>query len=278
MHCYVVFELKLGEFKPEYAGQLNFYLSTVDAQIKTDEDKPTIGVLLCKTPNETVIEYALRGIDKPMGVAEFKLEKSLPEKLKTELPTVKELEDELGKEIEEIESPIKTKLDKMKNLLSNLNREEARQKQDSKINKKLFEKLIAPLYENISELLKPEIFPLFESNDIMIWTDGRGHESYADTELYLLKNEHLNEFKIQVQLNGFKKAGKDAFNISQEISIKLENYKYQINLGGFQPILLDEKLYHQFVDESEIAVISQKLMEKMIDDINEHIERISKKG
>lgn len=98
LHCYVVFELKVGAFKPEYAGKLNFYLSTVDAQLKTPEDKPTIGVLLCKTPNETIVEYALRGIDKPMGVADFALNSALPKNLKSEMPTIEELEAALESE------------------------------------------------------------------------------------------------------------------------------------------------------------------------------------
>jgi predicted nuclease of restriction endonuclease-like (RecB) superfamily len=71
LRCYVVVELKAGAFKPEHAGQLNFYLSAVDAQVKTDHDAPTIGLLLCKTKNRVVAEYALRGASKPMGVAEL---------------------------------------------------------------------------------------------------------------------------------------------------------------------------------------------------------------
>lgn len=119
LHCYVVFELKVGAFKPEYAGKLNFYLSTVDAQLKTPEDKPTIGVLLCKTPNETIIEYALRGISKPMGVADFELNKALPKNLKSEMPTIEELEAALESEAKKFKQPlykkVKAVLNKQKN-------------------------------------------------------------------------------------------------------------------------------------------------------------------
>jgi len=96
LKCYVVVELKAGAFKPEHAGQLNFYLTAVDRQIKAPDDKPTIGLLLCKTKNRLVAEYALSGIDKPMGVAEYQLVRALPEPLLTNLPTVEELETELG--------------------------------------------------------------------------------------------------------------------------------------------------------------------------------------
>ncbi|MDR1276146.1 MAG: PDDEXK nuclease domain-containing protein, partial [Candidatus Accumulibacter sp.] len=96
LKCYVVVELKATAFKPEHAGQLNFYLAAVDAQVKAPEDKPTIGLLLCKTQNRLVAEYALSGIDKPIGVAEYELVRALPEPLVTNLPTVEQLENELG--------------------------------------------------------------------------------------------------------------------------------------------------------------------------------------
>lgn len=95
LKCYVVVELKATAFKPEHAGQLNFYLTAVDRQIKAPDDKPTIGLLLCKTKKRTVAEYALSGIDKPIGVAEYQLVRVLPEPLVTSLPTVEELESEL---------------------------------------------------------------------------------------------------------------------------------------------------------------------------------------
>lgn len=91
----VVVELKAAEFKPEHTGQLNFYLAAVDAQLKAADDKPTIGLLLCKTKNKLVAEYALSGISKPMGVAEYQLIRALPEPLDTKLPTVEQLEAEL---------------------------------------------------------------------------------------------------------------------------------------------------------------------------------------
>lgn len=96
LKCYVVVELKATAFKPEHAGQLNFYLTAVDRQFKAPDDKPTIGLLLCKTKKRTVAEYALSGIDKPIGVAEYQLVRALPEPLVTSLPTVEELESELG--------------------------------------------------------------------------------------------------------------------------------------------------------------------------------------
>ena len=96
LKCYLVVELKATAFKPEHAGQLNFYLAAIDAQIKAPDDHPTIGLLLCKTQNRLVAEYALSGIDKPIGIAEYELVRALPEPLVTNLPTVEQLENELS--------------------------------------------------------------------------------------------------------------------------------------------------------------------------------------
>jgi hypothetical protein len=101
LKCYVVVELKAHSFKPEHAGQLNFYLNTVDTQVKAPDDKPTIGLLLCRAQNRLVAEYALSGIDKPIGVAEYQLVRALPEPLDTSLPSIEEIEAELSREIKE---------------------------------------------------------------------------------------------------------------------------------------------------------------------------------
>ncbi len=95
LKCYVVVELKATAFKPEHAGQLNFYLSAVDAQMKAPDDKPTIGLLLCKEKNRLVAEYALSGMDRPIGVANYELVRALPEPLDTSLPSIAEIEAEL---------------------------------------------------------------------------------------------------------------------------------------------------------------------------------------
>jgi len=95
LRCYVVIELKGGKFKPEHLGQLGFYLTAVDRQVKAEQDNPTIGLLLCKSKNKVVAEYALGDKTQPMGIAEYKLLESLPEPLQTSLPTIEQIEREL---------------------------------------------------------------------------------------------------------------------------------------------------------------------------------------
>jgi predicted nuclease of restriction endonuclease-like (RecB) superfamily len=96
LHSYVVVELKATKFKPEHAGQLNFYLNLVDDQLKTSIDNPSIGLLLCKSKSKIMAEYALKGIEKPIGVSEYHLTKAIPEKLKGSLPTIEEIEAEFN--------------------------------------------------------------------------------------------------------------------------------------------------------------------------------------
>lgn len=96
LRCYVVIELKGGKFKPEYAGKLNFYLSAVDDLLKDENDNPSIGIILCKTKDKVLAEYSLRDINKPIGVSDYQLTHAVPEELKSSLPSIEELESELG--------------------------------------------------------------------------------------------------------------------------------------------------------------------------------------
>lgn len=96
LHSYVVIELKTGEFKPEYAGKLNFYVSAVDDLVADKTmDKPTIGILICKSKDDMVVEYALRDLNKPIGISEYELTQVLPKEFKSSLPSIEEIEAEL---------------------------------------------------------------------------------------------------------------------------------------------------------------------------------------
>jgi len=95
MKCYVAVELKNKDFEPEYAGKLNFYLTLIDKTLKRPAENPTIGILLCRSKDNLEVEYALQDIHKPMGVSEFKLDEALPENIKSNLPSIEELEEQL---------------------------------------------------------------------------------------------------------------------------------------------------------------------------------------
>ncbi len=93
LHCYIVVDLKVDDFKPEYAGKMNFYLSAVDELVKMPQDGPSIGLIICKSRNRTIAEYSLRDVSKPMGVAEYRIGTALPEPLRESLPSLQELEE-----------------------------------------------------------------------------------------------------------------------------------------------------------------------------------------
>jgi predicted nuclease of restriction endonuclease-like (RecB) superfamily len=95
LRCYVVIDLKKGEFKPEYAGKMNFYCSAVDDLLRHPTDQPTIGLVLCQTKDRVLAEYALRDVGKPIGVSEFELTRALPDTIKSSLPSIEDIENEL---------------------------------------------------------------------------------------------------------------------------------------------------------------------------------------
>jgi hypothetical protein len=97
----VVIELKTKKFKPEFVGKLNFYVSAVDCLLRKEADQPTIGILICKSKNNTVVEYSLKDVNKPIGVSEYKITTSLPQELRPVLPSIEELEAEVNKTISE---------------------------------------------------------------------------------------------------------------------------------------------------------------------------------
>lgn len=95
LHSYVVFELKTGEFLPEYAGKMNFYLNAVDELVKSDIDNPSIGIILCKSKNKIIAEYSLKDMTKPIGISEYTITKNIPDNMKQNLPSIEELENQL---------------------------------------------------------------------------------------------------------------------------------------------------------------------------------------
>ena len=101
LHAYVVIELKATPFKPEYMGQLNFYINVVDDTLRGEHDNKTIGMLLCNGGDKVVAQYALSGYDQPIGVSDYQLSKAIPDNLKSALPTIEEVEEELTKIVEQ---------------------------------------------------------------------------------------------------------------------------------------------------------------------------------
>jgi predicted nuclease of restriction endonuclease-like (RecB) superfamily len=102
LHCYIVIDLKMGEFEPQHSGQMSFYVAAVDNLLRGDRDDPTIGIILCKSKDKTIVEYALQGSQQPIGVSTYQLQSKLPPSFQENLPTIEQLEMELNTAVEDI--------------------------------------------------------------------------------------------------------------------------------------------------------------------------------
>ncbi len=273
LHCFVVFELKVGDFKPEFAGKLNFYVNTVNEQVKGKEDKPTIGVLLCKTPNDTVIKYSLQGIESPMGVADYQFTNALPKQLKGEMPTIEELEQELDKEIEILRKPIDEKKNKLKEILSRMKGEELKKVREAKDIIYIFNEVTWPIKERTEKLLESELLH-FAKTSFARRINNTASEAYTtpDLEARLQKNENITQLGLSLSLDGFKKAGTKAFGFSSHLIFQLEEFKYKIGPGPDE--IWEERLYHQQWTDEELQLLAERWSEMIIDAINSRLEGI----
>lgn len=283
LHRFVVFELKVGEFKPEFAGKLNFYINTVNEQIKGTNDNPTIGVLLCKTPNKTVVEYSLKGIGTPMGVSEYELTKYLPKQLKSEMPTIKELEQELEKETIEFKenlSPVDARLLAIKEKLKRIKTDEIQTPATYEILLKLYKEGLRPLYEEIIKRLSM-FEEEFYSKDFN-WNAYNFNANKIEQLDELWDDEKtlrgIREVNLSFRLHGFKKAGIENFDEQQTLKFEMNEFWYGFILSNYdnqQPFL--KKLYHQQLTKEDQQLIVELLMGKVMDRIEWIIEFIKSK-
>jgi predicted nuclease of restriction endonuclease-like (RecB) superfamily len=276
LHCYVVFELKLGEFKPEFAGKLNFYINTIDAQIKKDNDAPTIGILLCKTPNETVIKYALQNVSAPMGIADYQLSDALPNQLKGEIPTIEELEIELDESYEELKTPTRKRLDALKEKIAGMKRSELKQTANIEILRQIFDDSLMPLFENI--LSKMEDFKDMFLSVKYYWSGhnniediSRLAETWKDVS-FLTQTADLN---FSYSLLGFKKAGTEAFNVNIDLAYRRELYSYGFKVTNHENNkFFLKKTYDEQLTNEDIEVITDVIYNKVLDSIEYAINNI----
>ena len=282
LHCFVVFELKVGDFKPEFTGKLNFYINTIDEQIKGKKDASTIGVLLCKTPNDTVVKYALKGIDTPMGVSEYELTRALPKQLKGEMPTIKELEMELEKEAIEFKenlSPVDARLQLVKEKLKKLKNDEIQTPVSYKILQELFAKGLKPLYKNIIDKLFKEFNTEFVSQSLYWTCNTNIVYGIEEVQAFWENEDNLkakNKLEFTYQLHGFKKAGTEIFNEHLSLVFEWQEYWYGftlINHNNQSPFL--KKLYHYPITKEDQQQIIDLLVSKVLDKIDLIIERLS---
>ncbi|MGN6420634.1 MAG: PDDEXK nuclease domain-containing protein [Pseudobacter sp.] len=270
LNCFVVFELKVCDFKSEFAGKLNFYVNTIDAQYKMPSHGPTIGVLLCKTPNKTVVKYSLKGIGTPMGVAEYDL---MPKQLLVEMPTIEELEQELQKEMQVALNPMDAKRQKLNEVLSRLKGEQIKSIKEAKNVIYLFTEFLQPLNMKMQIMLSNEL-ELFARNkfEIRINESLSQHFMTYDLEARLLNNGEISKLGLNACFDGFKPAGLKSFNLSKELLIELGDYKYILKIEN--SCIYSEYLYHYEWKEQDIDLIAEQWILLIIEEINEKVEGI----
>lgn len=280
LHCYVVIELKIGDFKPEFVGKLNFYQNAIDEQVKTDEDKPTIGVLLCKTPNKTVVEYALRKINSPVGVSNYKVsdlhyerKQTVPKDLMIGLPSKKELEQQLEKEVEIKQNPIDEKLNKLKEIIAKSGKEEIKIEKSNEVIYDVANNVFFPLVDYIEEFNRKELKKLFKDITYEFVCGRTVSKSQKEFRNQLKNSEDEKEgFEFRIRYKGFLYAGTESFDTFLDIQFSLNNYKFSISESSKEKPIR-EFLYHKMPDNNEIREIADKIMEKEIDNITNIAKR-----
>lgn len=277
LDAFVLFELKLGEFEPEYAGKLNFYINAVDAELKGPNHKPTIGVLLCKTPNATVVKYALKGIDTPMGISEYQLAEALPQQLKGEIPSIAELEAEMDKEYAELKRPVDQKLDRVKAMMRDLQRQEVKEIRSPENVRRIFDKVLLPLKDEILAAMA-DIASQFQGIESMFWLHSNGHATNEAASAFLDKHKEVGEFRFQIRLRGCIPAGTKAFDLSKELTIRLEDYRYLIDLDYQGQEVLFESLYHEFPNTQARQNIVEAFTLALLDDLEKRLASILEAG
>ncbi|MDD6357689.1 MAG: PDDEXK nuclease domain-containing protein [Bacteroidales bacterium] len=243
LNCYVVFELKIGDFRPEYIGKLNFYVNAVDGEVKLSNHNDTIGVLLCKTPNKTEIKYSLKNVNAPIGVSEYLLHNQLPSPMREELPTDEAINNALNEEWT-----------------------------------KQFPQSEQKLHEMIAKKLRKEFEAKFETIQLMIWAGSKGfYEADLEELKSFIEKLHygIDNVRIDVRLNVFRPAGKNAFDVHSELEVLFCRNKYVVRNNISRGTYL-EKLYSEFPSQEEQLHTIDAFISDIVTDIDKKVSEVIK--
>ncbi len=276
---HIIIELKIGEFEPEFVSKMNLYLGLADDNLKGEFDEPAIGLILCKTNNKIIAEYALRDTSKPIGIAEYKIAQMLPDNIKGELPSIEVIEQRMDEELKEEQNPIDVKVKALKERLRAIQSEEIQTTATYIILYNLYHDGLKALYKELTQKLS-EFDDSFHSKTINWSATNKNITTYEQLDEFWDYEENLKairEFYFTYALHGFKKAGTQ--NLSEHIELKFEMniywYGFTINNGNQQPIL--KKLYHQQLTAADRQLIIDAVLTKAMDGIEWLIGRIEKK-
>jgi predicted nuclease of restriction endonuclease-like (RecB) superfamily len=273
---HVVVDLKIGEFMAEYVGKMNFYLTIADEQLKDVRDEESIGLILCKTKDGLVAEYALRNTNKAIGISEYKVIEKLPADIRGELPTIEEIEQNMEAKLKNLEDPSHLRLQKILEKLTSIQKGELKSHPKAEILSSLFDRSLKPLFLYLSERVQ-DLNKYFLDTSHYFYL-GRIVADLKELEELWKKETNVRlpeDVFLFIHLNGLKKAGVEAFDISANIKIKLHKYHYGVvlaNLNRYQP--LRKKLYSQDLTYEEIREIGNIFHKYIVDQIEIRVEEI----
>ena len=271
---YVVIDLKINEFKPEYKGKMEFYLNLADEQLKSDGDEPSIGLILCKTKDGLVAEYALRDSNKPIGIAEYKLNEALPENFKGDLPSIEELEAEIERSYEEAKTPSQKKFDALKERLASINTGEIKDGLTLPVLQNLFQKTLSPFFDLLLNRL--HAFDSYFYSQEHSWQGLLTCISNPENLIQSWKNEDIvNSYhnpRFNYNLIGFLKNGVDTFNVILQLTFNITPFWFGITIEGYNNQLpLLKKLYHDGLSQQEMQHVCDVAVEYLTEEINRRI-------
>ena len=274
---HIIIELKIGDFEPEYVSKMNLYLGLADDQLRGKFDEPAIGLILCKTNNKVIAEYALRDTSKPIGIAEYKIAERLPENIVGALPSIEDIEQRVDEEIKEAQSPVDNRLQTLKEKIRNLKTEEIQTPATFLALRVVYENCLKKLYQELLEKVN-EFEEDFSIKKLYWYCTNRNFSTLDEVDAFWKEEENLKgvfDFNFQIRLEGFKKAGAEYGNVSHTMTFKMDTWHYEfklINYNNQQPFL--KKLYHQMLSPNDRQQIIDVFMNSIMDDIDRILERI----
>ena len=280
---HVVIDLKIGDFMPEYAGKMNFYLGIVDDKLKGLKDENAIGLILCKTKNKIIAEYALRDTSKPIGIAEYRINERLPEDIKGELPSIEEIEEKLDQEIQENLTELERRLRAVKEKVKSMQAEELQTPATYQLLQDIFKQSLKPLYIQIIQKLSNEFKEEYLTHRASWYLKDAVVHGIEDVEVFWNKEDNLRsvtEISFEYAMFGLRKAGTENYNEHLSLKFIMDTYWYGFELvshNNQQPFL--KKLYHQQLTKEEMQRVLELMVSKVLDRIEwaiEHFEAKSK--
>jgi predicted nuclease of restriction endonuclease-like (RecB) superfamily len=277
---HIIIDLKVGNFEAEFVSKMNLYLGIADDTLKGVYDESAIGLILCKTKDKVIAEYALRDTIKPIGISEYKIAEALPDNIKGELPSIEELEQKMDEELLEGNNPIDARLKAVKQKLNKITNEEIQTPVTFPILTELYKKELRPLY-----LLIIEKFTDFKDlfyDQCHEWYHGNKRiENLQQLDgVWNDENEmqKSNEIFFDYRLFGFRKAGTENYSAQIRLRFEINTYWYGFSLlinNDHQ--LLFKKLYHQGLNDEDNQHIIDYITNNMLDQIEWIVRRLEEK-